>query len=83
MENLRILFAASEVVPFAKTGGLGDVAGSLPKELKKLGQDARIVMPKYGSIPEELLRIYPLENPKPNSLVNLNPRLARIGICFS
>lgn len=53
MENLRILFAASEVVPFAKTGGLGDVAGSLPKELKKLGQDARIVMPKYGSIPEE------------------------------
>lgn len=53
MENLRILFAASEVIPFAKTGGLGDVAGSLPKELKKLGQDVRVVMPKYGSIPTE------------------------------
>ena len=53
MENLRILFAASEVVPFAKTGGLADVAGSLPKELKKIGQDVRIVMPKYGCISKE------------------------------
>lgn len=50
MEKLKILFAASEAVPFAKSGGLADVAGTLPKELIKLGQDVRLVMPKYKSI---------------------------------
>ncbi len=50
MSQLKIWFAASEVVPFAKTGGLADVAGSLPKALKKMGVDIRVVMPKYGMI---------------------------------
>ena len=45
------MFASSEVFPFAKTGGLGDVAGSLPKAISKLGTDIRVVMPNYGSIP--------------------------------
>lgn len=49
---LKVLFAAAEAVPFAKTGGLADVAGSLPKELKKQGVDVRVVMPKYSCIPE-------------------------------
>ena len=53
MDKLSILFAASEAVPFVKTGGLGDVAGSLPKELMKSGQDVRIVMPKYAAIPDK------------------------------
>ena len=44
---MNILFVASEVVPFAKSGGLADVAGALPKALKKLGHDIRIVMPRY------------------------------------
>ncbi|MDS1029363.1 glycogen synthase GlgA [Bacillota bacterium LX-D] len=48
---LKVLFAASEGVPFAQTGGLADVIGSLPKELLKLGVDVRIIMPKYGIIP--------------------------------
>ena len=48
-----VLFVAFEAVPFAKTGGLGDVAGSLPKELNKLGADVRLIMPKFGTIPEE------------------------------
>jgi starch synthase len=50
MKKLRIMLVASEAVPFAKTGGLADVAGALPKALKELGHDVRIVMPRYGSI---------------------------------
>ncbi|MFS1517490.1 glycogen synthase GlgA [Bacillus sp. SCS-151] len=48
---MKVLFAVSECVPFAKTGGLGDVAGALPKELKQLGTDIRVMLPKYGTIP--------------------------------
>jgi starch synthase len=50
MEPLKVLFASSEVVPFAKTGGLADVAGSLPKALKKLGCDVRVVLPLYRTV---------------------------------
>lgn len=51
MNRKKILYVASEVEPFAKTGGLADVAGSLPKALNKFGEDARVVMPKYSGIP--------------------------------
>ncbi|MFC5448179.1 glycogen synthase GlgA [Paenibacillus aestuarii] len=47
---MRVLFVASEAVPFAKTGGLADVIGSLPKELTRQGLDVRVMLPKYGSI---------------------------------
>ena len=46
-EPIKVLFVSPEVVPFAKTGGLADVAGSLPKALKRLGCDVRLVMPLY------------------------------------
>lgn len=50
---MKILYVASEAVPFAKTGGLADVAGSLPRALKEQGLDVRVIMPKYGKIPEK------------------------------
>lgn len=50
---MKVLYVAAEAVPFAKTGGLADVAGSLPKALKADGIDVRVIMPKYGKIPEE------------------------------
>ena len=49
-EKLNILFAAAEIVPFAKTGGLADVAGALPKAIKELGHDIIVVMPRYYKI---------------------------------
>ena len=48
--QMKILIAASEMTPFAKTGGLADVVGSLPKALKNLGHDVRVVIPCYKQI---------------------------------
>ena len=49
----NILFAASECVPFIKTGGLADVVGSLPKYFNKDEFDVRVMIPKYTCIPWE------------------------------
>ncbi|MGI6549746.1 MAG: glycogen synthase GlgA [Syntrophomonadales bacterium] len=49
---MKILIAAAEMTPFAKTGGLADVVGSLPKALKNLGHDVRVVIPCYKQITE-------------------------------
>jgi starch synthase len=49
-KTLKILFVSSEVDPFAKTGGLADVASALPKTLVELGHDVRVVLPRYGTI---------------------------------
>lgn len=54
--GLKVLIVASEVSPYAKSGGLGDVTGSLPKALKAKGVDVRVVFPKYRTIKEEYLR---------------------------
>ncbi len=56
---MRILMVTSELVPFAKVGGLADVVASLSKKLKVLGHDIRIVMPRYYSIDKAELLSHP------------------------
>ncbi|MGH9322519.1 MAG: glycogen/starch synthase, partial [Vicinamibacteria bacterium] len=60
MAPLRIAFLSSEVAPFAKTGGLADVARALPRALSKLGQDVRVFMPLYGSVDRARHGVRPL-----------------------
>ena len=52
---MKILYVSPEITPFAKTGGLADVAQALPNALKALGHDIRAVMPKYLSIADQNL----------------------------
>ena len=60
MDKLKILFAATEAYPFAKSGGLGDVIGSLPKAFPKDQTDIRVILPKYACIPEEYKKDFKL-----------------------
>ncbi len=59
MKPLKILFCASEAVPFAKTGGLADVTGALPQALAALNNDVRLFLPFYSSAREVV------ESPRP------------------
>ena len=59
-DPLRVLFVTSEAVPFAKTGGLADVAGALPKFLQGLGCDLRVVMPYYRMVRKSGIPVQPL-----------------------
>ncbi len=57
---MNVLFVAAEAAPFAKTGGLADVVGSLPKVLRQQGIDARVLIPQYGFISSDEYGIEPL-----------------------
>jgi len=54
---MNVLFVASEMEPLAKTGGLADVIGILPKRLKELGLDVRVVIPYYKEVERNLKRL--------------------------
>jgi starch synthase len=67
---MKIVMCASEVVPFAKTGGLADVAGALPLALEKLKEEVIVIMPKYKSVTHSEatigkgVKVYFIENNK-------------------
>jgi len=61
MRKLKILFASSEVAPFAKTGGLADISASLPEAIASSGHQVRVIMPMYRSVMEGNFKLKPLE----------------------
>jgi len=61
----KILYLAAEATPFAKVGGLADVAGSLPQAIRALGHDVRLMIPRYGTIRSEQFKLERLGEPFP------------------
>ncbi|MFH1612197.1 MAG: glycogen synthase GlgA [bacterium] len=74
---MKILFIASEMIPYAKTGGLADVIGSLPQELFGLGNDVRVIMPKYEIIDDKKI---PLKLEIKNLEISLNKNTKKIDV---
>ncbi len=74
---MKVLFVGSEATPFSKTGGLADVLGALPKELVKLGIDARVVLPKHGVTKQ---KFHDQMKPICNFKVTVGPKQEYAGI---
>ena len=72
---MKILFCASEAAPFAKTGGLADVIGALPKALKEKSCDTRVIMPYYKKIKEKNIAQY-----KGYAYVKIADRMEYLGV---
>src|SRR5690606_14581459 len=70
---LNICFVASEIAPLAKTGGLADVAGVLPKHLHALGHDVRVFMPLHSSMSNGAVRNAPALDSARNVPLALGP----------
>lgn len=69
---LKILMLSAEMVPFAKVGGLADVAGALPKAMHALGHDVRVAMPRYGRIDPAHFNLQKALDPFPVPFENTN-----------
>jgi len=69
---MKILLVSSEAIPFAKTGGLADVSGALPKALARLNQDVTLILPKYRQVNEKR---FPLEKTSLEVKVPVGQRL--------
>jgi len=72
---MKIAICASEVVPFAKTGGLADVTGALPLELESLKQEVIIIMPRYKAIQEPKFSIQRLKPDISYAVIGKNIRV--------
>lgn len=70
-KELRVLIVSPEVVPFAKTGGLADVAGALPKALASLGHQVKVILPKYKMVDDEKFKL---------KEISLNPSEIPLGV---
>lgn len=81
-QKLKIFLAFSEVAPFIKTGGVGDVGGALPKYLKEQGHDVRVITPQYRDINErryilrDVIRLQDIEIPLGDEVVTVNVKSA-------
>lgn len=75
---IQVLFLSSEVEPFAKTGGLADVSGALPLTIYNLGQEVRIMLPRYGSIKNtpsklhDMIRLQGIDVPVGDNVLKAN-----------
>ncbi|QJR37347.1 glycogen synthase [Gemmatimonas groenlandica] len=74
---MNVLFAAAEVAPLIKTGGLADVAGALPAALRRAGHDVRVVMPYFRELRE---RGIPVEGPIAASFVTVGERQEELRV---
>lgn len=72
---MKVAMCVSEVVPFAKTGGLADVAGALPQALEQLGEEVIIVMPRYKAISDSKFKIQRLKEDIAYSVIGNNIRV--------
>ncbi len=76
--RINIVYAASEVAPFAKTGGLADVAGALPAVLAERGADVTVMLPLYRCVRESGVGLRPLDPPSVD--VPLGPHSVKVGL---
>jgi starch synthase len=86
---MQIVFAAPEAVPFAKTGGLADVVGALPREIAKLGHEVTVYLPLYASVRSSLdgvlkyaVRSITIPNPHGNHFAGIVDGGVRDGVKF-
>ena len=82
MDKIKILMAASEAIPYMKTGGLADVVGSLPKYFDKDRYDVRVILPKYKCMDDKLLPQLGIRTPDPRLRRNKDKFIYYIKFIF-
>ncbi|MEO8167182.1 MAG: glycogen synthase GlgA [bacterium] len=88
-KTIQVLFLSSEVEPFAKTGGLADVSGALPHTIYNLGQEVRIMLPRYGSIKgtpsklHDMIRLQGIDVPIGDKILKANVKSSFILGAFT
>jgi starch synthase len=78
-KGYNVLFVTSEVFPYSKTGGLADISNSLPQSLNALGNEVRIISPKYGQLDERRLQIHEIKRLK-DLKIDINGKPSKFSI---